>query len=202
MAEFASKGVAGTALGLGIAGTVALVNQMGRGNGILGGGLFGGNGGQCVEQCAAVNGGGYVTHTEALYMDALAKKDAEIAQCRSERYADGIGISTFKEALALVNNQNDKQNVLIRDINTELVRMREENATQAAELQCLNKEINYRFAATDKDIAYTYNTLNTKIDTLAREVECKYVPWAKKIDSSLLCPQPEFPSGVTPSSIR
>lgn len=44
MAEYASKGVAGTALGLGIAGTVGLVNQMtnGCGGGILGG-LFGGN---------------------------------------------------------------------------------------------------------------------------------------------------------------
>ena len=30
MAEYASKGVAGTALGLGIAGTVGLVNQLGN----------------------------------------------------------------------------------------------------------------------------------------------------------------------------
>ena len=47
MAEYASKGVAGTALGLGIAGTVGLVNQLGNcggcGNGGLLGGLFGGN---------------------------------------------------------------------------------------------------------------------------------------------------------------
>lgn len=39
MAEYASKGVAGTALGLGIAGTVGLVNQF------LGGGLLNGIGG-------------------------------------------------------------------------------------------------------------------------------------------------------------
>lgn len=44
MAEYASKGVAGTALGLGIAGTVGLVNQLGNGcGGGLLGGLFGGN---------------------------------------------------------------------------------------------------------------------------------------------------------------
>lgn len=40
MAEYASKGVAGTALGLGIAGTVGLVNQMT--NGCNGGGLLDG----------------------------------------------------------------------------------------------------------------------------------------------------------------
>ena len=37
--EYASKGMAGTALGLGIAGTVGLVNSLGNnnGNGLLGG---------------------------------------------------------------------------------------------------------------------------------------------------------------------
>lgn len=42
MAEFASKGVAGSGLGLGIAGTaLGLLNNGGNGNGLLGG-LFGG----------------------------------------------------------------------------------------------------------------------------------------------------------------
>lgn len=51
MAEFASKGVSGTALGLGIAGTVGLVNSMSQ-NGLLGG-LFGG--GNQVEDLRAEN---------------------------------------------------------------------------------------------------------------------------------------------------
>lgn len=43
MAEFASKGVAGSGLGLGIAGTaLGLLNNGGNGGGILGG-LFGNN---------------------------------------------------------------------------------------------------------------------------------------------------------------
>ena len=40
----ASKGLGGAALGLGIAGTVGLLNQLGNGGGLFGGGLFGGNG--------------------------------------------------------------------------------------------------------------------------------------------------------------
>lgn len=44
MAEFASKGVAGSGLGLGIAGTaLGLLNNGGNGNGLLGGLLGGGN---------------------------------------------------------------------------------------------------------------------------------------------------------------
>lgn len=43
MAEFASKGVAGTGLGLGIAGTaLGLLNSVGCGNGLLGN-IIGGN---------------------------------------------------------------------------------------------------------------------------------------------------------------
>lgn len=43
MAEFASKGVAGSGLGLGIAGTaLGLLNNGGNGGGVLGG-LFGNN---------------------------------------------------------------------------------------------------------------------------------------------------------------
>lgn len=58
MAEYASKGVAGTALGLGIAGTVGLVNQLSGCNGGVLGGILGGNnccnrgvGGLAEAQC-------------------------------------------------------------------------------------------------------------------------------------------------------
>ncbi len=48
--EVASKGVAGTALGLGIAGTVGLLNQLANGAG-WGGGFLGGRG--CMPAVAA-----------------------------------------------------------------------------------------------------------------------------------------------------
>lgn len=54
MAEFASKGVAGTGLGLGIAGTaLGLLNN--GGNGLLGG-LFGGGNQNVVSALQAENG--------------------------------------------------------------------------------------------------------------------------------------------------
>lgn len=56
MAEFASKGVAGSGLGLGIAGTaLGLLNNGGNGNGLLGG-LFGGGNQNVVSALQAENG--------------------------------------------------------------------------------------------------------------------------------------------------
>ena len=78
MAEFASKGVSGTALGLGIAGTVGLVNQMSQ-NGFLGG-LFGGNSGE-LDALRAEN----TLLKSQQYTDAENKSiAAELCELRSE----------------------------------------------------------------------------------------------------------------------
>lgn len=56
MAEFASKGVAGSGLGLGIAGTaLGLLNNGGNGGGVLGG-LFGNNNQATISALQAENG--------------------------------------------------------------------------------------------------------------------------------------------------
>ena len=75
MAEFASKGVAGTALGLGIAGTVGLASQVLGGNGL--GGLFGG----------ANNG----------LVDSLK---SQVAKLEAEKYTDSIAMSSYKQSVA------------------------------------------------------------------------------------------------------
>lgn len=75
MGEFASKGVAGSGLGLGIAGTaLSLLNA--NGNGGLLGGLLGG-GCQNAQLGQALN--------------ALAEKDAKIAELTAMRYSDNQG---------------------------------------------------------------------------------------------------------------
>lgn len=77
MGEFASKGVAGAGLGLGIAGTaLGVLNSSGNGNGLLGG-LFGnGNNNQLA----------------ALY--------AENAMLKSENYSDKVAKETYQQTLA------------------------------------------------------------------------------------------------------
>lgn len=94
MAEFASKGVAGTALGFGIGGTaLALLGGNGGCGGGLLGGLLGGN-----RNCAPC---------EPMETREASCLRQQVAALQAEKYADGVGISTFKAALELSNKNDD-----------------------------------------------------------------------------------------------
>lgn len=81
--DYASKGVAGTGLGLGIAGTaLSLLNNNGCGNGLLGG-LFGNN-------CAGRFGFG----AELQYVSQL---QAENAMLKSENYSDKVAKEVYQQ---------------------------------------------------------------------------------------------------------
>ena len=83
MGDYASKGVAGTGLGLGIAGTaLSLLNNGGWGNGLLGG-LFGNN-------CTGRFGFG----AELQYVSQL---QAENAMLKSENYSDKVAKEVYQQ---------------------------------------------------------------------------------------------------------
>ena len=83
MGDYASKGVAGAGLGLGIAGTaLSVLNSNGCGNGILGG-LFGNN-------CAGRAGFG----AELQYVSSL---QAENAMLKSENYSDKVAKEVYQQ---------------------------------------------------------------------------------------------------------
>lgn len=85
MGEFASKGVAGSGLGLGIAGTaLGLLNANGNGGGLLGGLL----------------GGGCQNAQLGQALNALAEKDAKIAELTAMRYSDNQDAAVYKQTLA------------------------------------------------------------------------------------------------------
>ena len=100
----ASQAVGGTALGLAIPGTLAFLNQLGGGGGILGG--FGG-GNQCQD-----------TRT-------ISALESEIAMLKSERYTDNVGTEVYAEInkkyieLAQFIAALDKQNAVAEAINAE-----------------------------------------------------------------------------------
>lgn len=84
--EYASKGVAGTGLGLGIAGTaLGLLNGNNGGNGLLGG-LFGNN------NCN----------------DRVSMLQAELAQQKSERYTDQQTLQSQKETFREFQKADEK----------------------------------------------------------------------------------------------
>lgn len=84
MGDYASKGVAGTGLGLGIAGTaLGLLSSTGCGSGLLGG-LFGSN------NCANRLGFG----AELQYVSQL---QAENAMLKSENYSDKVAKEVYQQ---------------------------------------------------------------------------------------------------------
>lgn len=108
--EYASKGVAGSGLGLGIAGTaLGLLNANNNGNGLLGG-LFGGN---AVNPVTGV----------------LMEKDAKIAKLEAEQYSDHAAL---EQSNRLLKNYLKPYGDAIAANQTAL-------ATQAAEIACLQK---------------------------------------------------------------
>ena len=117
MGEFASRGVAGSGLGLGIAGTALGVLNSSNGGGLLGG-LFGGN---CQNQVSTLQ--------------------AEISQLRAEKYSDqsiaAVYTALRNETQALSDRLLDKY---IAPISQEIsdMRVREANTNaKIAEVGCL-----------------------------------------------------------------
>lgn len=106
----ASAGLGGAALGLAIPGTVALVNQLAGGNGLLGG-LFNG-GGNCNSVISAL--------------------ESALAQEKAERYTDQTGTEVYKQfakerneiqaqisALFAAIAQMDKNSAVAEAVNSE-----------------------------------------------------------------------------------
>lgn len=115
--EYASKGVAGTGLGLGIAGTA--LGLLSGGNGF--GGVLGGGG--------AVN--------------ALAEKDAEIAQLKAERYSDN---AAAEQSNRLLQNYLKPYGDAIAANQVTVAKMQ-------AEIDCLKATQDLKTQLVEKDIA-------------------------------------------------
>lgn len=134
MAEFASKGVAGSALGLGIAGlSVALLN-----NGGLGGGLGG------------ILGGG---NTNA-YIDSLNSK---IAELNAEKYSDKVGIEVLKAA----RESDAKTNARFEEIARTIADMRVREAQTAGKIDLVAATATQGIAANSAAITCLQNTVSS-----------------------------------------
>ena len=123
MAEFASKGVAGAALGTGIAGTALGILNGGLGN-ILGGNMW--NNG-CSDNC-------YVNRYELDLENKIVSKDSEIALLKSNIYTDQKLVDLYTNLQAQLNTIKENQNA---------VNMQQAvyNGTNTATISCIQNEI-------------------------------------------------------------
>lgn len=115
--NYASRGVAGSGLGLGIAGTaLGLLNNGGLGN------LFGGNGG-CSEDH-------YVNRYELGLQQELAAKDSKISLLESNIYVDSKIADVY-----------ERLNTKIGGLEAQICQQNVYNATNNATINCLSGQI-------------------------------------------------------------
>lgn len=113
MAEFASKGVAGSGLGLGITGTaLGLLNNGGNGGGVLGG-LFGNNN-----------------------QATISALQAENSQLKAENYSDKKAKEVYMQSLTDNRRLRDETFAYLKPLADESANNRVELAKLQAELKC------------------------------------------------------------------
>ena len=113
MAEFASKGVAGSGLGLGIAGTaLGVLNSSANGSGLLGGLLGGGN------------------------QNMVSALQAENSMLKAENYSDKNAKEVYAQSLADNRRLRDETFAYLKPLSDEAANNRVELAKLQAELKC------------------------------------------------------------------
>ncbi len=141
--EFASKGVAGTGLGLGIAGTaLGVLAGSNGGNGGLLGGLFG-NG--CADKISALM--------------------SENAMLKSENYSDKVAKDVYGQSLTDNRRLRDEMYAFIKPLSDEAASNRERVAVLEAQ-QAKNGEI------ADLREKLVRSELGAKIDSVAQTCGC------------------------------
>lgn len=151
--EYASKGVAGTALGLSIgSGVLSLLNTNNCGGGLLGN-LLGGN--------CGCRGAGMMA--EGQYVASLL---AENAMLKSENYSDKVARETYQQTLIDNRNLRDELYAFIKPLAEEAANNRVNIATLAAEQKCCCEKQELQAQITAGKINETALALNGKIDVM------------------------------------
>ena len=160
MGEFASKGVAGSGLGLGIAGTaLGVLNSAANGNGLLGGLLGGGWGNN-----AAAAGG--------VALNALAEKDAKIARLEAERYGDNKMVELYQQTLRDNQTLRDQVFSYITPLSTEAAANRERIAVLETQHKCEVEKALLREQLIQAKIDNCCCDMTNKINTVAQTSAC------------------------------
>ena len=158
MGEFASKGVAGAGLGLGIAGTALGVLNSNCGNGLLGG-LFGGN---CCN--GARYGAGEVQYVSEL--------QARVQGLEAEKVANANMVAAFNQTVANDKELRAEMYAYIKPLAEEAANNRVNIATLQAELKCATEKAALREQILEGKLREQGLALNGKIDTVAQTAKC------------------------------
>lgn len=190
MGEFASKPLAGTALGLAIPGTVALVNQLAGGNGGLLGGLFGGGNNQTLALMA------------------------ENAMLKAEKSTDEKIAALYKATRDEKEAQSDRLiDKYIGPMAQQIAAMQVEEARNQERIKCLGEKTEMQFAAVYKEIECAKKECGAAIaleserrtngdQNLMCYVNATFVPGKVIMPTDNICPpvMPQYNSWTAPTT--
>lgn len=176
----ASKGLGGTALGLAIPGTVALANQLF--GGALTGGLWSAN-----RVATGVADGVALANSVAIGDSrTISDLESRLAREKAERYADGVGIEVYKEAVGLSNRNDDKMSANFKEVVQGFIAQNEINASKFAQL---DKEVALNKQAAEYNFAILNNKIDCCCDKMRLYVDATFVPGKLVMPLSSLCPE-------------
>lgn len=188
--EYASKAVAGTGLGFGIAGTALGLMNGNCGNGLLGG-LFGNN-------CAT---------------NRVSTLEAELAQCRGERYADQVALATQKETFNEFRKEDEKLAAVLAKVTDGFLQVGNAVSRLDKEVECIkttmakDQEINdLKLKAVEERLSGAIAVESERRvagdNNLYCYVNATFVPGKLVMPIGSICPQPmpEFNSWTAPTA--
>jgi hypothetical protein len=109
----------------------------------------------------------YVNRFELEQANRAEKLEAALAKEKAERYADSVGINTFKEVVNYFNNNMERRDKVTADLAATVANLDKEAAVNGEKLNCLRDKI----AATDEAVVTLSRTTSRDLAACKREVE-------------------------------
>lgn len=117
---------------------------------------------------------------------------AELAKEKSERYADNVGINTFKEALALIKEERETRQANDKITFETLARLDKESALNKQDIENFKKEVAREFSDVCHDfkaaIALEAERRESADERIVDYANCNFVKYIKKINAAEICP--------------
>lgn len=121
---------------------------------------------------------------------------AELVKEKSERYADNVGINTFKEALALIKEERETRQANDKIIFETLARLDKESALNKQDIENFKKEVAREFSDVRHDfkaaIAIEAERRESADERIFDYANCNFVKYIKKINAAEICPVVEL----------
>lgn len=163
-----------------------------------------------LNRCGLGGNGVAATATATAEFQYVASLLAELGKEKAERYADSIGINTFKEALNLIKDEREIRQANDKIVFETLARLDKEAALNKQDIECFKKEVASEFVNVRSDlknaIALEAERRKSADDQIFEYGRANYVRYIKKIDATEICPivelaaaaaRPAVPTGTT-----